>query len=138
MSTINRFSETLKDVLEARSMTPSELARSLKKKQSTIHPYLTGEYPRPTREFLKQLAEIFKPAEFVEILISHLRDETPEKAAKWIAIIAANTKLGEETTSDIFDQLPPTLRKDFEFLAERAIKSASVRAVIEANAAAFR
>lgn len=130
---MSRFSAQLEGLLKAKGWSKSDLARAMDKNPSTLHPYFDASY-RPTRELICDLYRVLEPAEFIPVLMSHLRDETPENAQELIRIMIADSSTVREDEGNVFSELPADLRESLAYIAKRAMSSSAVLRAVKSQA----
>ena len=121
------FSNTLQIILERVPGSRSAFAERCGIPNSTMHTYLHGT-AIPAVEALEKLCLALEPPDRAELVIAHLRDQTPPSAQDLIRIVALIGAVEESPAPDDYRQikLPKRVRDDFENLMRRAMNDKRV------------
>lgn len=115
------FAIALKVALERRELAQVRVAELAGINPSLFSRYLAGNV-RPSQEVLERICQAFpEPIDRAEIVIAHLKDETPPSAHELVQITSlVGGSVQEQPTSYIEIPIPKAAREDFEYLMRRS------------------
>lgn len=125
---VSYFSNQLRVLVEKLDISRAQLADLAEIPASTLHKYFHGLGRGPDTADLEKLCAILEDKEDrAQLVIAHLRDETPHSAADLVqlASLVHNGRVREDSPAPAIS-LPKSVREDFEFLQGMAAKHPEV------------
>ena len=129
------FSTELQRLLETMSGSRAGFATRVGIAASTFHNYYHGTTP-PVVDDLEKISRVLEPSERVDLVIAHLRDQTPPSVEEFIRVVSLiKEPRAREATEEEYSKIKLSAkdRKNFEYLMKRASKHPAVGDHIDAT-----
>lgn len=136
---MSKFSTQLQVVLERLKISQREAAKEMGIPASLFHRYYRGTF-RPKPEVLEKICRILNDPERAELVVAHLRDETPESARDLVRImnLFADARIEGEPDYAYRVDLPEATRQAFDLLMTLARDDQDVADWIKGTAKILR